>query len=96
MIFSLTKRDGELMMSLLTPCDVIPGDNGLVTLKGEYESKPFIVRMIYDNRLTLAVETIELDDSRLRGSWGEKLYRITLRATTDSPLQDKWILRITR
>ena len=95
-IFTLTKRNGELMMSLLTPCEVTLGSNGTITLQGDTGGQTYSARLHCDNRLTPSVETIELDDRKLSGAWGEKLYRITLRAADDSPLQDKWTLRITR
>ncbi len=93
--FALTKRDGELMMSLITPCRVYPGDAGVILLEGANEGEFFSVRVRYAKKLRLEVETLELDDSRLRASWGDKLYRITLHAGPDSPQKDKWTIRVT-
>ncbi len=54
------------------------------------------VRIAYDGRaFHAAVEEIPIDNAELRQSWGERLYRILLRADTP-PLQSKWTLRITR
>ncbi len=93
--FALAKRDGELMMSLITPCRVYPGDAGVILLEGDNEGESFSVGVRYAKKLRLEVETIELDDSRLRASWGDKLYRITLHAGPDSPQKDKWTIRVT-
>ncbi len=94
--FTLARRDGELMMSLLTPCAVKLNADGVITLEGNNKSGFFAVKAHYDKRLSPEVETLELDDSRLNASWGDKLYRITLRAPADSPEKDKWTLRLTR
>jgi hypothetical protein len=54
------------------------------------------VRVAYDGSVFhAAVETIPINDEELRHSWGERLYRITLRADAP-PLQSKWALRVTR
>ncbi len=94
--FSLSKRDGELMMSLITPCKVNPGAAGMITLEGNNEGEPFFVKVLYDKKLRPEVEQIELDDERLKASWGNTLYRITLHAAPDSPRKDKWTIRVTR
>jgi hypothetical protein len=41
------------------------------------------------------VEEIPIDDAELRRSWGERLYRVLLRAEAP-PLQSKWTLRVTQ
>ncbi len=54
------------------------------------------VRVAYDGSVFHAVvEEIPIHDAQLRHSWGERLYRILLRADAPS-LQSKWSLRITR
>ncbi len=50
----------------------------------------------YDGRaLTPTVEEIRLDDARLRQSWGDRLFRILLRAEAP-PSAASWAMRITR
>jgi hypothetical protein len=93
--FSLTKRDGKLMMSLITPCMVKLGDAGVINLDGNKEGEPFSVKVRYDKKLRPEVETLNLADERLKSSWGNVLYRITLHAENDSPLKDKWTVRVT-
>lgn len=44
-----------------------------------------IFKLLYNkNQFTSYIETIELDDSRLSNVWGDKIYRISLNATTIS------------
>ena len=66
-------------ISFLTWGHVDPSRAGIVSInvKGQ------CVRLHYDRSwFTCEVETIELDDPRLRAVWGNKLYRITLMAKT--------------
>ena len=92
--FSLSKRDGDLMMSLLTPCRVTTVKPGELRLDGGENGDKFSLKVTYDKTLTPNVETIELDDARLESSWGNTLYRVTLKAAADSPRKDTWLLRV--
>jgi Heparinase II/III-like protein len=68
-------------MSWRKPETAGPGRLSLVHPDGEKAGRPVV--MTYDARaLELKVETIELEDARLRASWGERLYRIVLAAKT--------------
>jgi hypothetical protein len=50
--------------------------------------------MVYEGRvLHASVEEIPIEDTLLRRSWGERLYRILLHANAP-PLQSKWTLRV--
>jgi hypothetical protein len=52
------------------------------------------VKVLYDGvALTPVVEEIRLEDARLRSSWGERLYRILLRAANPPP-RARWTTRI--
>jgi hypothetical protein len=62
----------EITLTLMTPCRVTP-QSGVLALEGR-------LRVAYDSTLTPSVEEITLDDARLRGVWGGRLYRILLRA----------------
>lgn len=96
--FVLTKRQGELYLSLLTPCKietVRPGELRLTEPRPQ--GTPLSVRVFYDSsRLTAAVEEITIDDRRLMASWQGNLYRIKLSAPEGGPLADKWELRLSR
>ena len=52
------------------------------------------VQVLYDAAaFTPVIEEIKLEDSRLRGSWGERVYRILLKA--ENPAQSgTWTTRI--
>ncbi len=54
--------------------------------------KPVFIH--YDkNRFRAEIETIPLEDERLKSSWGDQLYRIVLKAT-QTPLKGEFFIRI--
>lgn len=85
--YSLTQPAKEITLTLMTPCRVSqqPG-----TLRLEDRA-----RVEYDPALSPSVEEIKVEDGRLRAVWGERLYRILLRAA-NPPRQGKWALRISQ
>ncbi len=85
--YSLNRAAKEITLTLMTPCRVQqqPG-----TLQLENRA-----RIAYDPALSASVEEIKLDDPHLRGVWGERIYRILLRATNPSR-QGKWSMRISQ
>ena len=91
--YRLTEAAKVITLTLMTPCtpDVsAPGEVRLPMTDGRW------VRVAYDRRIFHAVvEEIRIDDEELRHSWGERLYRVLLRADAP-PLESKWLLRITR
>jgi hypothetical protein len=91
--YRLTQAAKVITLTLMTPCAAqvsTPGEIRLAMTSGGP------VRVAYDGRaFHAAVEEIPIDDAQLRRSWGERLYRILLRADAP-PLQSKWSLRITR
>lgn len=94
--FTLSKIDGDLYLSLLTPCSVKLEKVGEITLK---EVNPvaqgFTLKIFYNSqKLSPELETIALDDPRLKSAWGESLTRIVLRAGKTHPASDTWNLRL--
>lgn len=89
--YALQQPAETITLTLMTPCTVqvgTPGELSLVMPSGKN------VRVEYDSRaLTPAVEEIRLEDAHLRQSWGERLFRIVLRAKTP-PQQAIWRTRI--
>ena len=74
-------RADSVVFNLLTPCDVQLGE-GSITL-GERVMSPKTVsgsaHLAYDAaQCDAAVETVDVEDAQLRGSWGERLFRVTL------------------
>lgn len=93
--YSLAKSAREITLTLMTPCRVRaeePGRLLLETAEGGELSAP--VRVLYDgDKLDASLETIPVEDGRLRSVWPEQIIRILLKA--ERPLlQDTWTLRI--
>ena len=71
----------------MTPCKVTQEGAGSCSLENR-------VKVLYDAAVfTPVVEEIRLEDHRLQGSWGERLYRILLRAE-NPPESGSWTTRI--
>jgi len=95
--YALEKPAGEITLSLLTPCKVTQPWDGQLRLETVDEQEPrFAVRVVYDaGKLKPVLETIAIEDRRLRSAWPEQLTRILLKA--DKPAtHDIWMLRIER
>jgi len=89
--YQLTQAAKTITLTLMTPCAAQVQTAGEITLPMP-SGRP--VRVAYDGRsLHASVEEIPIEDSHLRGSWGERLYRVLLHANAP-PLQSKWTLRI--
>jgi hypothetical protein len=86
--YALAKPAGHITLTLMTPCRVTDEGPGKLALSGT-------VRVLYDAALKPSVEEIKLEDSRLRGTWGERLFRILLRAE-NPPARAVWTTRVTQ
>jgi hypothetical protein len=71
--FSLSEAKGETYFTLMSavPVEV---QNGKVVILGD----GFRLNIAYDNDLSPEIETIKIEDSRLKNSWGDKIFRIKL------------------
>jgi hypothetical protein len=85
--YSLNGAAKEITLTLMTPCRVSQ-QPGMLQLEDR-------ARVAYDPALSASVEEIKLDDPHLRSVWGERVYRILLRATNPSR-QRKWSFRISQ
>lgn len=72
--YKLEKPPSQLTMTLMTPCQVDAGTPGRLIF-GE------LLKATLPEHMTAKVETIELDDPRLKGVWGERLFRVVLTDT---------------
>ena len=90
--YALTAAAKEISLTLMTPCRVTAGGPGLLTLHLEGGGA---VQVTYDRTLTPKVEEIPLEDARLRGAWGERLFRILLRAENPGRT-GRWLTRFTQ
>lgn len=80
--YHLKKAVPQLTMTLLTPCQVDVSKPGRL----QFEN---VLQATLPEHLTARVETIDLDDPRLQGVWGNRLFRVVL--TDASPkLQGDW------
>jgi hypothetical protein len=85
--YLLNHSPNEISLTLMTPCRVNQRA-GLLELEDR-------ARIAYDPAFTASVEEIKLDDAHLRAVWGERVYRILLRAAKP-PRQGKWSTKITQ
>ncbi len=76
--YELSKVKGPFFLSLLTAAKPEIAAGGNVVL-----ADPGLKISFSETLFSPLIEKIELDDSRLRSSWGEKIYRIVL--TLDDP-----------
>lgn len=93
--FVLTKPAQEMTMSLMTPCKAEIDRPGRIVLTGFDADEPSAaVQVLYDEAvLTATIETIGVEDGRLRSVWPERIARILLKAK-QPPQQDTWTLKI--
>lgn len=91
--YSLKKAPRELTLTLVTPCKV--SDTGTGELL--FSAAPSVnVAVRYDAaKLKPTTEEVALKDPRLRGAWGEHLYRILFRAANPGT-QGGWNLRFSK
>lgn len=71
--YSLSKPSA-ITLTLMTPCRPVSAAPGRLSLEGTVE-------VLFDgNVLKPEIEEIKITDGRLRSSWGERLYRVLLKA----------------
>ena len=80
----------------MTPCKVSVGEGRLLLETVDGGEPPVAVQVIYDGgRLKPTLETVPVEDGRLRAVWPEQLTRILLKAEKPA-MQDTWTVRIER
>ena len=89
----LRQAPKDITLTLMTPCRVDTRTAGELAL-GLSSGKA--VRVRYEHAaLQASVEEVRIEDSRLRGTWGDRLYRILLRADAP-PARGKWTIRFSQ
>ncbi|HWQ52767.1 MAG TPA: heparinase II/III family protein [Bryobacteraceae bacterium] len=84
--FDLKKRPDKITVTLMTPCEVKPGE------AGELRLGP--VRVLFDpTALKASVEEIRIEDGRLKTAWGDRMFRILLIAEKP-PENWSWTVRV--
>jgi hypothetical protein len=88
--YKLRKRASQITLTLMTPCAVSEGAPGELLLTGAASK----LKMLFDARaLKASTEEIPVRDAHLKGVWGDRLYRILLRADAP-PAEAAWAVRI--
>ena len=71
------------MLNLMTPCTVVASEAGTLILRvnaAQPQHQAFDVALHYDGTAMIPqIETITLQDNRMRRVWGDALHRIVLR-----------------
>ena len=89
--YALRQPAKVITLTLMTPSAASTATRGEIVLPID-AGKP--VRIHYDSRaLTPSVEEMRLEDPQLRRTWGDRLFRILLRATAP-PAKSAWAMRI--
>ncbi len=93
--YQLEEARENLQMSMMSWCEPELVEEGKIRLEFPEEANSSKSRYIfYDKKkFKVDIETIALKDSRLRSSWGPRLFRIVLTAK-EKLLKDKFSLRI--
>ncbi|HPI71797.1 MAG TPA: heparinase II/III family protein [bacterium] len=93
--YTLSKPAKEIVLSLLTPCRILPGGNGRLKLASTRfgDQPPAELTLVYDGKVfQVKTEELVLDDPNLQASWGDKLTRIQLVAENPR-LRADWTVR---
>jgi hypothetical protein len=78
--YVLTEPVPEIVLNLMTACDVKESGKGQLTLISAQGAPP--TRISFDSALlTATVETIILDNLELNRNWGSRIFRIQLKAS---------------
>ena len=89
--YALRQPAKIITLTLMTPCTVNTHTSGELSLALPTGKA---VRVSYDSRVFApSVEEIKLEDPRLRGTWGDRLFRILL-AADKPPIKADWTMRI--
>ena len=96
--YQLNHAPRYLCLSLITPCSVAIDGGGSIAL-GERQlpgdACAAAATIVFEaDKLTASVEEVQIEDQRLRGVWGDSLFRIKLTATQPAAA-DTFSLRIT-
>ena len=88
--FGLTEPANDIALTLMVPSEPVVDGQCLILRDSEGSG----VRIEFDRGLSCDVETIDIDDDRLSGAWGPRVYRVLLRAKEPTRC-GTWLTRIT-
>lgn len=89
--YQMEHRTGADVENFITPGTVkIEKNTALIENQGK------TMKVEWSANLTASVEEKIMDDDKSRHSWGDKLYRLTLKSADDAPLKGKYKIIFTR
>jgi hypothetical protein len=89
--YELAAESNDVVMNLLTPCEVKGGDSGELCLTDQRSGTKMFV--LFDgDKLQARFESLEMDDEKLASIWGPRLQRILLTARR-AVEKDRWLMR---
>ena len=89
--FALKAQSRDIVQNLITPCEIVRDEPGLLVLRDSQEQLEMAIR--YDSeKLSSESKSIDIDDEKISTIWGGHLYRIELRPIT-ATAKDTWTLR---
>jgi Heparinase II/III-like protein len=81
--YRLDTAASDIVLNLMTPCTVVASEAGTLILRvnaAQPQHQAFDVALHYDGTAMMPqIETITLQDNRMRRVWGDALHRIVLR-----------------
>lgn len=92
--FHLKEVSGDIVLNLLTPCEISRNKPGRMMLRHSATNVQMFLE--YDpDKLVAGVEAIDMNDPKLLEIWGSNLYRIGLMAKR-AAARDTWTLRFSK
>lgn len=89
--YQMSHRNGADIENFITPGTVkVEKNTALIENQGK------TMKVEWSANLTASVEEKIMDDDKSRHSWGDKLYRLTLKSADDAPLKGKYKIIFTR
>ncbi len=92
--FELQKESNVISQTLMTPCEVSLAEAGKLEFSLP-ETKTKVIVHYEPPQLDVEIETIELEDEKLKEMWGASLRRVLLRADAATS-RDTWTVRISK
>jgi hypothetical protein len=94
--YVLERETGPITQTLMTPCRILQSEPGTLTLEGAVPFPSGKIRILFDPSVfAVKTEEIEIEDARLKESWGDRVFRI-LMARQKPGTSGTWTLRITQ
>lgn len=91
--YAFLRSPGRITLTLMTPCRVSEPSKGELLLASD-GSRWGSVKVLYDaSALAAAIEEVRIEDRRLQSVWGDRIYRILLKAEKP-PATANWAARI--